>query len=205
LSGTVKNLILRNPKISQSGDNDGYGMNSGLLAATASGSIINCGIIGGSISVSSTSKAWATGGGLVGCLHNGAMVKGCYVDGTRINGSNIRNGVNIGGLVGELSSSGKNINITSCYTKNITISEYGGCSLGTFLGHSKSSELAINTCYHDDSDNAIGGSYASDNIAINTFEALSDSNFSEAISRMNANLTDCDYIFGEDGLFIKNK
>lgn len=205
LYGTVKNLILKNPKINQTGDNDGYGMISGFLAATASGTIINCGIIGGSISVSSTSKAWTVGGALVGTLQSNAVVKGCYVIETKISGSNRCNGAYIGGLVGDLSSSDKNITITSCYTKNITISEYGGCSLGTFIGHSKNSELTINTGYYDDSNNAIGGSYTPDNIVTNTFEALSDSNFSEAISRMNANLTDCDYIFGEDGLFIKNK
>lgn len=205
LYGTVKNLILKNPKINQTGDNDGYGMISGFLAATASGTIINCGIIGGSISVSSTSKAWTVGGALVGTLQSNAVVKGCYVIETKISGSNRRNGAYIGGLVGDLSSSGKNITITSCYTKNITISEYGGCSLGTFIGHSKSSELTINTGYYDDSNNAIGGSYTPDNIVTNTFEALSDSNFSEAISKMNTNLTDCDYIFGEDGSFVKNK
>ena len=208
LYGTVKNLILKNPKINQTGDNDGYGMISGFLAATASGTIINCGIIGGSISVSSTSKAWTVGGALVGTLQSNAVVKGCYVIETKISGSNLRNGAYIGGLVGDFPSYNNNdetISITSCYTKDISIREYGGCSAGGFIGHTKGYTSTINTCYYDDSYIAIGGSYTSGNITTNTFEALSDSNFGEAIRKMNANLTDCDYIFGEDGLFVKRQ
>ena len=97
------------------------------------------------------------------------------------------------------------ISITSCYTKDISIREYGGCSAGGFIGHTKGSTATINTCFYDESYLAIGGSYTSGNITTNTFEALSDSNFGEAIRKMNANLTDCDYIFGEDGLFVKRQ
>lgn len=203
MSGTVKNLILKNPSINQSGDNDSYGMNSGLLAATASGSIINCGIIGGSISISSTSKAWANGGGLVGRLQSGAVIKGCYVIGTKITGSHTRNGTYIGGLIGECSSG--NMTIISCYTKSLMIKGNEGCDIGTFIGNSKYSTITLNTCFYDYSSNAIGSSYASGNMTTNIFEALTEVNFANAVSKMNLNLIDCDYIFDEDGYFVKRQ
>ncbi len=202
LYGTVKNLILINPKSSQSGDNDAYGMNSGLLAATSSGSIINCAVIGGSLSISSTSKAWATGGGMVGCLQSGAVMKGCYVSGVKIEGMHKRNGTYIGGLVAQVNSDGSTI--TSCYTKDITLKGNDGCSIGTLIGHTKSSEITINSCYYDNSGTAIGGSYSSDNIVTDALEALTDDNFAAAIARMNIYLTDCDYLFDEDGSFVRN-
>ena len=145
---------------------------------------------------------------MVGSLQRNAVIKGCYVIGTEISGSNTRNGVQIGGLVGDFPGYNNNdetISITSCYTKDISIIEYGGCSAGGFIGHTKGSTATINTCFYDESYLAIGGSYTSGNITTNTFEALSDSNFGEAIRKMNANLTDCDYIFGEDGLFVKRQ
>lgn len=200
--GTVKNLILKNPQISQSGDNDGYGMNSGLLAATASGSIINCGIIGGSVSISSTSKAWANGAGLVGKLNDGAVIKGCYVIEAKIKGSHTRNGTYVGGLVGECSGTNT---ITSCYTKDIDVSGNEGCNIGAFIGHAKSSVITLNTCYYNNSGDAIGSSYSTGTITTNVFEVLTESNFTQAITQMNNNLTDCDYIFGEDGSFVKRQ
>ena len=203
MSGTVKNLVLINPTISQTGDNDSYGMNSGLLAAQASGLIINCGIIGGSVSVSSTSKAWANGGGMVGNLVSGALMKGCYVIGTTIKGDHTRNGTYVGGLIGESYSGHKTI--TSCYTKDIIISGNNGCNIGTFIGHTKSSSISITTCYYDSHTDAIGNSYNPENIMMSTFQELTDENFTQAITQMNANLTDCDYIFGEDGLFVKRQ
>lgn len=199
MSGTVKNLILKNPKISQSGDNDGYGMHSGLLVGNASGTIINCGIIGGSVSVSSTSKAWANGGGLVGRM-TGGTIKGCYVIDTKIKGSHTRNGTYVGGLVGECSS---DVTITSCYTRNVQVTGNEGCNIGTFIGHSKDSNLSLTTSYYDNSGNAIGGNYSTESDIINGFEALTEANFIQAITLMNANLTDCDYIFGQDGSLIK--
>lgn len=199
MSGTVKNLILKNPQINQYGDNDYYGMNSGLLAATASGTIINCGIIGGSVSVASTSKAWANGAGLVGRM-TGGTIKGCYVIGTKVKGSHTRNGTYVGGLVGECSS---NVTITSCYTRNVQVTGNEGCNIGTFIGHSKASNLSLTTCYYDNSGNAIGGNYSTESDIINGFEALTEVNFTQAITQMNANLTGCDYIFSQDGSFVK--
>lgn len=201
MNGTVKNLILKNPQINQYGDNDGYGMNSGLLAAKAQGTIINCGIIGGSVSVSSTSKAWANGGGLVGRM-NGGTIKGCFVIDTKIKGSYTRNGTWVGGLIGECSG---NVTITSCYTKDIEISGSSGCNIGTFIGHSKSSTVTLTTCYYDSSMDAIGGTYSTGIVTTNGFEALTESNFTQAITKMNANLTNCDYIFDKNGLFIERK
>ena len=173
-------------------------MNSGLLAATASGSIINCGIIGGSVSVASTSKAWANGAGLVGRM-TGGTIKGCYVIDTKIKGSHTRNGTYVGGLVGECSG---DVTITSCYTKDIEISGNSGCNVGSFIGHSKSSTITLTSCYYESSADAIGGTYSTGAVTTNGFEALTEENFTQAIAQMNANLTGCDYIFGQDGKFV---
>ncbi len=210
MSGTVKNLVFKNPTIDQTGDYDYYGLSSGVLAAKASGTIINCGVIGGKVSVASTSRARVNGGGLIGAAFTGAIIKGCYVIGTIIQGSgNTLNPRRLGGLIGSVgdTSSAKNINITSCYTKDITISGNDGCTMGTFIGDTfyldtYSVISGIAECYYDNLMDAIGRS-GSSSFTINTFEALTTDNFAAAIEGMNAKLTDCDYIFGEDGLFVK--
>lgn len=150
------------------------------------------------------------GGGLIGEVSTGATIKGCYVIGTTIQGGgNSLNPRRIGGLIGSIgdNSSAEDINITSCYTKNVTISGNEGCAMGTFIGDTSylntySVISGITSCFYDGSMDAIGGT-GSDSFTVNTFEALTTDNFAAAIEGMNAKLTDCDYIFGEDGLFVK--
>ena len=209
-SGVIKNLLFKNPIIDQTGDNDCYGVISGVLAAKAGGTIINCGVINGDISVNSTSRARAVGGGLIGEIaYDNTVVKGCYVIDTQIEG-NDWNSTYVGGLIASVGETGgsykEGITITSCYTKGVTIT--GGNRNGTFIAstyycNTYSTPSTINTCYYDGSGNAIGETHATYNITKNIFEALTESNFANAISIMNQNLTDCDYIFGEDGMFVE--
>ena len=214
ISGTVKNLVLKNPKISQSGDNDYHGLRVGVLAGAVSGTIINCGVIGGSIDVTSTSRAWVTSGGLIGEITNdNAMIKGCYVIDTKISGRALGRTIIVGGLIGSLGDNSnyipnvENISITSCYTKDVTVS--GGSYNGTFIGSTAlcdtySKPSSIDECYYDGSGNAIGAEHSTYVITTNNFESLSQISFADAIIKMNANLTNCDYKFDTNGSFVEN-
>ena len=215
LNGTVKNLIFKNPSITQTGDDDYYGIISGVLAAEAAGTIINCGVIGGSISVSSTSRARTTGGGLIGEISSdNTIIKGCFVIDTQLKGSFVRNGARVGALIGSIGKTMgeyvENISITSCYTKDVVVSGNEGCNIGTFIGSTYylttyETSSYITTCFYDDSDDAIGENHKTYAFTTNVFEALNETNFASAITKMNSNLTDCDYIFGEDVFFVKRQ
>lgn len=195
LSGTVKNLIFKNPSISQSGDNDYYNLYLGVLAADGFGTIINCGVVGGSISVYSSSRATAHAGGLIGYNNGNTIMKGCFVVGTKITtGGTWSDKSNIGGLIGSFGSYYSHA-ITSCYTKDLTISgsDYGR----SFIGSSSSvGNATISNCFYD-------ASYAASGLTINGLEPLTEENFADAITQMNTSLTDCDYKFDGNGMFIK--
>ena len=211
LTGTVKNLIFKNPSISQSGDNDYNNVYSGVLAAEGGGTIINCGIIGGSVSITSTSKAGVAGGGLIGKITwDNTVIKGCYVIGTQFTGRNYGSSIEIGGLIGKIgdySNMPENVTITSCYTKNITVPNSTNYTNGTLIGSVRidtySTPSTITTCYYDATNKAIGFSPANYSFTNSSLEALYDENFIEALTKMNENLSNCDYIFGEDGTFVK--
>ena len=218
LYGTVKNLILEGATITQSGDNDYYNVGAGALAAQVWGgaTIINCGIIGGKVTGGGTSRAKSHIGGLIGGIQvptdDIVTIKGCFVNGTTIQVSNWA-GSNkyeyAGGLIGSWGyseSQAKNIHITSCYTKDI-INSRNVSNFGSFIGYVYTSgECSINTCYYDNSFEPFYKYYDEYNrFTKTTFEPLSPANLSEAITNMNAHLTDCDYIFGEDGLFVKRQ
>lgn len=216
ISGEVKNLVLKNPTVSQSGDNGYKNLAVGALAGVAEdGAIItNCGIINGSIKGAGTSGATSRIGGLLGCVAcstaSGVTIKGCYVNGTTIKVvTNQSDKYKAGGLIGSwgfTSTGASNIYITSCYTKNVT-NENSVEKFGTFIGDVYvNGNSNINACYYDNS--GIGVYSLTDAYSLlttETFEALSDANFATAISEMNANLTDCDYIFGADGSFVKKQ
>lgn len=92
LSGTVKNLLIENVTISQSGM-------VGAVACTANGSarIYNVGILGGSVKSTGTStgnNSTDCCGGLVGLLDGEARVVNCY------SFANITGGNRVGGIVG---------------------------------------------------------------------------------------------------------
>ena len=196
LSGTVKNLIFKNPSISQSGDNDYYNLYIGVLAADGFGTIINCGVVGGSISVYSSSRATAHAGGLIGYNNGNTTMKGCFVVGTKITtGGTWSDKSKIGGLIGSFGSYNISRTITSCYTKDLTLSgsDYGR----SFIGYLSSiGDATISNCFYD-------ASYAASGLTINGLEALTEENFADAITQMNTSLTDCDYKFNGNGMFIK--
>ena len=91
LTGTVKNLVIENVSISQSGM-------VGAIACTANGAarIYNVGILAGSVGSTTTSGETSTGccGGLVGFLDGEARVVNCY------SYADITGGNRVGGIVG---------------------------------------------------------------------------------------------------------
>lgn len=196
LSGTVKNLIFKNPSINQSGDNDYYNLYIGVLAADGYGTVINCGVIGGSINVSPTSRATVHAGGLIGYDSRNIIMKGCFVVGTKFTSEGTwSDKSNLGGLVGSCDSFTSHT-MTSCYTKDLTFSgsDYGK----SFIGYLSSiGDATISNCFYDASYTAIGTN------TINGLEPLTDDNFADAITQMNTSLTDCDYKFDGNGMFIK--
>ena len=220
LYGTVKNLILMNPSIDQSGDDDYYNVGAGALAAQvwAGATIINCGVVGGEISGGGTSRATSHIGGLIGGIQvatdDVVTIKGCFVNGTTIEVSNWGSGTGTryeqaGGLIGSwgYSSYGAgNIHITSCYTKDI-VNSRNATNFGSFIGVvNATDECSINTCYYDASYEPFY-SFA-DGYGLftkNDFEAFTATNFSEAMTDMNTKLTDCEYVFSAEGTFIKRQ
>lgn len=111
LTGTVKNLVIENVSISQSGQ-------VGAIASTANGSarIYNVGILAGSVGSTGNSTADNSTdccGGLVGLLDGEARVVNCY------SYANITGGNRVGGIVG--------------YNNVATTTENNGANLKTMV------------------------------------------------------------------------
>lgn len=212
LYGTVKNLIIENPQLSLTYDDGYYNTYCGALAGEVlnGGTIVNCCVIGGKVSGNKTSQASCHVGGLVGYIGgDNVTFKGCYVSGTTVKGGGSGNtSTHVGGIFGSAGGSSNYrdyISLISCYTKDIVVT---GGTYGSFLGYAwldDPTTSSINTCFYDGSYPAIGFIMNSETFTETTFEALSDDNFASAITQMNVNLTDCDYIFGEDGSFVRRE
>ena len=128
LTGTVKNLVLEDVTISQSGK-------VGAIACTANGSarIYNVGILSGSVGSTGTSTAdndTDCCGGLVGSLGGQAHVINCY------SYAKITGGNRVGGIVGynNVASTQSNINTTThilAATMVMNCMFYGSITTGT--------------------------------------------------------------------------
>ncbi len=210
-NAVVKNLILNNPEVSITYDDDYYKTYGGaLIAVVGAGTTIqNCGVVGGEIYANDTSRAKARAGGLIGSLGGtwkpeNITIKGCYVSGTLFTGS----ATYMGGLIGEIDSSGKNIKITSCYTKDLNKKEgYGAPTMSSFIDSvtldGESNLSSLKSCYYNNTEPPIGALSSNYDFETSEITAFTNDNFASVIATMNANLTDCDYIFGTDGTFVK--
>ncbi len=213
---TVKNLIFESPQVYQGYDYSYYSTEIGVLASEVSGNtkILNCGVIGGK-SYGNSSSLRPYIGGMIGTIdcnsYASVLIKGCFINGVTVEDTNLTSSKAIvGGLVGNFDDDSYNISIISCYTKDITlVGNVKGSLIGSF---GFSYNCLVSTCYYDNNAGIamIGsGSYNNEgydyNNTITACEALTDANFATAISNMNANLTDCDYIFAADGTFVKRQ
>lgn len=202
-SSTIKNLVFINSSVSQYSDKEAYKVFLGTLAGTISSSkIINCGVINGKVSGVATDRATAYIGGLVGEISGPNTIKGCFVKDSELKGGYYyKDYTLLGGLAARIYYTSEVPNIISCYTYNITLpnnSDYHSYSLFTF-----SSNASLTSCCYEENTTPIPN-FTIDNPWYTQLSSLNDNNFYSRMNQMNENLTDCDYIFNQDGLLLKN-
>ena len=199
----IKNLVFINSSVSQYSDKEAYKVFLGTLAGTIYDSeIINCGVINGKVSGVATDRATAYIGGLVGQIFGPNTIKGCFVKDSELKGGyNYKDYTLLGGLAATTYRTSEVPNIISCYTYNITLpnsSDYHSYSLLTF-----SSDASLTSCCYEENTMPIPN-FKTDNPWYAQLSSLNDNNFYSRMNQMNENLTDCDYIFNQDGFLLRN-
>lgn len=203
LGSTIKNLIFINPYTNQYQDYGYYKVYSAALACKVSNKteITNCGVIGGRIYGESTSRARAHVGGLIGFLGGKTVIKGCFVRDTEVKTNDLTwtNKTSIGGLCGNYNYQDYNrdLEFISCYTYNLSLFKDKASFISACDDYT-----SFTSCYYDSNYIPMSG-FNTDRPFYSEINPISNDNFTDAIKKMNESLTDCDYVYDQDGLFIK--
>ena len=144
-NATVTGVILKDCTIENTYSSS-YGV--GALVGKISGSnavISNCGVLGGSVSSSSSSTAYI--GGLIGYVYGDTTISNCFSTAT-VTGNNSYSSC-AGGLVGRTYAETA---ISDCYTRGTVSSNYSSSSnVGGLIGYAyvsySSSSVTVTNCY----------------------------------------------------------
>lgn len=129
------------------------------------------------------------------------VIKGCFVRDTEVNCENLTwiDKTAIGGLCGNYNYEDYNrdLEFISCYTYNLSLFKDKASFISACDDYT-----SFTSCYYDSNYIPMSG-FNTDRPFYSEINPISNDNFTDAIKKMNESLTDCDYVYDQDGLFIK--